>query len=141
VLPSPNGSHLSHLAAQSGAVFAGSLRNASALAARLRAAPRPIAVIAAGKRWPDDRLRPCVEDLVGAGALIARLPGSVSPEAELARTACESAAPSLERVLRTCASGIELAGRGFPQDVELAAQQDADRVAPLLQDGAFGSES
>src|SRR5262245_59762044 len=90
VLPSPNGSHLSHLAAQSGAVFAGSLRNVSALAERLRDALRPIAVIAAGERWPDDRLRPCVEDLVGAGALIAHLHGSASTEAQLARAAWES---------------------------------------------------
>jgi 2-phosphosulfolactate phosphatase len=141
VLPSPNGSHLSHLAAQSGAVFAGALRNVSALAARMRAESAPIAVIAAGERWPDGRLRPCVEDMVGAGALIARLPGSLSPEAELARSAWEKAASSLERLLRGCASGIELAQRGFARDVALAAELDADAVAPVLQDGAFAGGS
>jgi hypothetical protein len=40
-------------------------------------------------------------------------------------------------VPRTCASGIELAERGFPQDVERAAQLAEDRVAPLLHDGAL----
>jgi 2-phosphosulfolactate phosphatase len=46
VLPSPNGSQLSFLASDWGKVFAASLRNASAVAARLRAGSGPIAVIA-----------------------------------------------------------------------------------------------
>ena len=141
MLPSPNGSQLAFLAAESGEVFAGSLRNASAVAARLRARGGPVAVIAAGERWKDDEtLRPAAEDLIGAGAIIARLHGSVSPEAALARAAYESAAPKLAQVLRECASGVELAERGFPRDVELAAELDASPVAPVLRAGAFAPE-
>jgi 2-phosphosulfolactate phosphatase len=141
VLPSPNGSQLSFLAAESGAVYAGSLRNASALAARLREAGGPIAVVAAGERWPDARLRPAAEDLIGAGAILARLAGTRSPEAELACAAWRAAETQLERVLRECASGVELAERGFARDVELAAELDADPVAPRLRDGAFEHEA
>ncbi len=138
VLPSPNGSQLSFLAAESGAVFAGALRNASAVAARVRARGGRVAVIAAGERWKgDETLRPAAEDLIGAGAIIARLHGTVSPEAALARAAWESAASDLARVLRGCASGVELADAGFARDVELAAELDASPVAPLLRDGAF----
>jgi 2-phosphosulfolactate phosphatase len=141
VLPSPNGSQLAFLAAESGQVFAGSLRNASALAARIRVCGGPVAVIAAGERWNEDEsLRPAAEDLIGAGAIIARLHGSVSPEAALARAAYESAAPNLARALLGCASGVELAERGFPGDVELAAELDASPVAPALRDGAFSAE-
>src|SRR5689334_3478862 len=68
VLPSPNGATLTLLAAEHGAeVLAGSLRNASAVAAHCRQ-PGIVAVIAAGEHWPDGTLRPCLEDLVGAGA-------------------------------------------------------------------------
>jgi 2-phosphosulfolactate phosphatase len=138
VLPSPNGSQLAFLAAESGDVFAGSLRNASAVAAAVDARGGPVAVIAAGERWRDDEsLRPAAEDLIGAGAIIARLHGSVSPEAALARAAYESAAPNLARALRGCASGVELAERGFARDVELAAELDASPVAPMLRDGGF----
>jgi 2-phosphosulfolactate phosphatase len=140
VLPSPNGSELAFGAAKSGAVYAGSLRNASALAARLSERDRPLAVIAAGERWPDARLRPAAEDLIGAGAILARLGGTRSPEAELACAAWRAAEPQLARVLRECASGVELAERGFAGDVELAAQLDADAVAPRLRDGAFEHE-
>lgn len=138
VLPSPNGSQLSFLAAESGVVLAGSLRNASAVAAHARARGGSVAVIAAGERWKDDEsLRPAAEDLIGAGAIVARLHGSVSPEAALARAAYESVAPDLARALRECASGIELAERGFERDVALAAELDASPVAPLLRDGCF----
>lgn len=141
VLPSPNGSQLSFLAAESGAVFAGSLRNASAVAERVRARGGPVAVIAAGERWKgDESLRPAVEDLIGAGAIIARLGGRASPEAALACAAYESALRDLPRVIRDCASGVELRERGFPRDVELAAELNASPVAPQLRAGAFGVE-
>lgn len=78
VLPSPNGSTIAHLLAGSGAtVVAASLRNAAAVAARLAARIGPadvVAVVAAGERWPDGSLRPAVEDLWGAGAVLAGLP-------------------------------------------------------------------
>jgi 2-phosphosulfolactate phosphatase len=82
VLPSPNGATLAASAAAA-PVYTACLRNAPAVAQQAaRHGPR-IAVIPAGEQWCDASLRPCLEDLVGAGAVLAGLPGTLSPEAEL----------------------------------------------------------
>jgi 2-phosphosulfolactate phosphatase len=132
VLPSPNGAAVVLAAARHGAVLAGCLRNRAAVAARAAALGGPVAVIPAGERWPDGSLRPALEDLLGAGAIIMMLPGTRSPEAEAAAQVFQAAAPRLAETLRACASGRELIEGGFPEDVELAAALDASDVAPLL---------
>lgn len=139
VLPSPNGATCSLLAAEAGAaVIAGSLRNASAVARSVRASGGRIAVVPAGEQWADGSLRPGVEDLLGAGAILAGLAGaSLSPEARLAVAAFVSLRDDLESVLAACASGRELAARGYARDVELAAALDAADVVPVLRDSAF----
>ena len=138
VLPSPNGSAIS-VAARSVPVLTGCLRNARAVAGRVAqlAQGRPIAVIPAGERWPDGGLRPAVEDLIGAGAIIDELGLPCTPEAEIARQAFCGARSNLAHLLRTCVSGTELIDRGFPQDVELALDWNASAAAPLLIDGAY----
>ncbi|BAL91465.1 hypothetical protein AMIS_62450 [Actinoplanes missouriensis 431] len=73
VLPSPNGSTISAGLAAAGVTVVGvCLCNAAAAArwVREQAAGRPVAVVAAGERWPDGSLRPAVEDLWGAGAFL-----------------------------------------------------------------------
>ncbi len=130
VLPSPNGATLSAAAADLGAtLIAGCLRNAAAVGTLLAgevAAGRAVAVIAAGERWPAPSghahagpLRPAVEDLLGAGAIIARavdagtLPrAQISPEARAAMAAFRAAAPDLHDDLRASSSGRELLGLG-----------------------------
>jgi 2-phosphosulfolactate phosphatase len=144
VLPSPNGSALSFAARDAGAsaVLAGSLRNAGAVAgaASRLASGGAIAVVASGERWRGQTgsLRPGFEDLVGAGAIINALPGSLarSPEAAAAESAF-AAVPDLAAALHACASGRELAHLGRPQDVDLAAHLDADELAPVLQGAAY----
>jgi 2-phosphosulfolactate phosphatase len=140
VLPSPNGAEVSLAAARNGgAVFAGCLRNAQAVAVAARAVGTPIAIVAAGERWHlDGSLRPSFEDLMGAGAIIDALDGlRVSPEASAALAVFKSARDDLERLLLDCASGRELAGKGFTDDVIWAAKLNVSRVAPLLRDGAY----
>ena len=146
VLPSPNGSAICFSLADRGIeVAAGSLRNATAVARWLGPyleEGRPVAVIAAGERWPDGSLRPAVEDLWGAGAvldaLVTGVPGDVtSPEAELAAQAFRAATPHLARAMEQCASGRELLGLGFADDVSLAAELDVSNVVPVLVDGEF----
>ena len=143
VLPSPNGATISvELARAAPDVLGVSLRNRRAAAHWLlaRRAANPglrVAVIAAGERWPDGSLRPAVEDLWGAGALIASLsaagwPG-ISPEAHAA-AAAHSAAPN---VLADCASGRELIEIGYADDVRIASQLDTSDAVPILRDGAF----
>jgi len=150
VLPSPNGSALSIRAAELGIPFvlAGSLRNATATAhwAMSLAHDSPIGVIASGERWSGSAapLRPSVEDLLGAGAVLAALDPSAavvgprcSPEADAARAAFVSARPLLDEALAACASGRQLVRTGSRDDVETAAELDASNVAAQLIDGAF----
>ncbi len=136
VLPSPNGATLA-FGIEHGAVLAGCLRNASAVAAAAAGIGPRVAVIAAGEGWMDGGLRPCFEDLVGAGAAIAGLAGRKSPEACAAEAAFRAARSELGALLRLCGSGKELIERGFPEDVEMAAELDASGHAPRLMDGAF----
>jgi 2-phosphosulfolactate phosphatase len=142
VLPSPNGATLSLRAAEFGAtVIAGCLRNATAAAERISECDGPVAFIACGERWPDDTLRFAWEDLVGCGAIIARLSerrfGRCSPEAEAARAAFEQARGDLGTLIHHCASGRELIERGFAADVAIAAALDAGAVAAQYVDGRF----
>ena len=138
VMPSLNGSALSTGSLMSGLnVVAGSLRNARAVADWL--APRfdHVGLVPSGEQWADGSLRVAYEDLVGAGAVAARLRDlhltvTLSPEADAAARAFDTLRP-----LSQCPSGVELVERGFAQDVELAEQVDADNVVPVLRDGRY----
>ena len=139
VLPSPNGSTISAIAAGAGrTLLAGCLRNASAVARAALHLGAAIGVVASGERWPDGSLRPGVEDLLGAGAVMCALEGLPrSAEAEIAVAAFVHARDRLGRILRDCVSGQELVQAGFPDDVELAAQLDVSGALPLYTEGAY----
>lgn len=146
VLPSPNGSAISAgLAREVPVVVAASLRNRHAVAAWLLdryAADGPhVAVISSGERWPDGTLRPAVEDLWGAGALVDVLIAGgwrdVAPEAVAAAAAFRAMQDDVGAALRACASGRELIDAGYPDDVEIAAELDRSASVPVLRDGAF----
>jgi 2-phosphosulfolactate phosphatase len=138
VLPSPNGAALALRAASTPAVvFAGCLRNASAVAEAARRAGTTFNVCPAGERWPDGSLRPAIEDWLAAGAILRWLPGSRSPEAETAVAAFVGARHTLADLIARSSSGRELAARGYERDAAFAAEYDADVVAPRLEGGAF----
>jgi 2-phosphosulfolactate phosphatase len=150
VLPSPNGSALSLAASQHGAthVLAGCLRNATATArAAVRlAAGGAIAVVAAGERWngATGPIRPAVEDLLGAGAVLAALDPAgaatapcCSPEAAAARAAFVAARPRLHEALASCASGRELLARGWEDDVANCAALDVTDLVAHLDGDSF----
>lgn len=145
VLPSPNGSTISFALASTGArVVAASLRNASAVSEHVAGLMRDgatCAVIPAGERWPDETLRPCVEDLWGAGAVIAGLVDrgvtGLGPEARVAEGAFRAVRPDLASELAGCAGGIELAAAGYADDVDVAGRLDVSDVVPVLQGDAF----
>ena len=141
-LASPNGATVSLAAAEAGAVvLAGCLRNASAVAAAARRLGGPVGVVAAGERRPDGDLRPAVEDLVGAGAVLHALRGRPSPEAGAAVAAFLDVAADLPAALAGCVSGRELAAGGHVGDLRLAAKLDVSRVVPRLSGGAFAQLS
>ena len=124
-------------------VVAGCLRNADAVGGWLATRAGPVGVVAAGERWTDDgSLRPAVEDLWGAGAVVDAFRRSAPqreacPEAEVARTASGVVRADPLGWLARCASGVELGEKGFAADVAVAAQLDATAVVPLLTDGWF----
>lgn len=138
LLPSPNGSRLS-LVGEAAHILTGCLRNAEAVAAKALdlACGGDVAVIPAGERWPDDSLRPAVEDLIGAGAVIEALGLMVTAESEVARDAYRAGRARLAEVIRGSVSGQDLIGRGFAQDVEIALALNVSRCAPMMRDGAY----
>lgn len=140
LLPSPNGSRLS-LATGDVPTFCACLRNFEAVAeaARLAATDGPIAVIPAGERWPDGTLRPAVEDLLGAGAVIRALRGSESAESRVARLAFEGAGAAIGAIVRDSVTGRELVAKGFANDVAVALEIGQGRCAPRLVEGAYAS--
>ena len=139
VLPSPNGSTLS-LSTGNVPTFAGCLRNASALANKVQQYGTGISIIPAGERWKEQQtLRPAIEDLIGAGAIIHALKGSRSPETESAAAVFSKLKGKLESILKESSSGRELIGRGFERDVQLAAVLDVSNSVPMLVAEAYRS--
>jgi len=139
VLPSPNGSTLAWSAQElhAAAIVAGCFRNATAVARWASQQGRDVAVVAAGERWEDGTIRFAIEDWLGAGAIISRLPGNRSPEAEAAAASFERLRRSIHGTLANCPSGRELIEGGYPDDIDLASEIDADDVVPLLEGNAF----
>ena len=131
ILPSPNGSTLS-LLSKSKHTFTGCLRNCMAVAEYAVQLGSSIAVIPAGEKWSNGTLRPAIEDLIGAGAIINYLTGTKSPEAEVALSAFKTVEHSLPSTLLSCLSGKELLARGFKHDIELAAQFNCSNAVPKL---------
>ena len=148
VLPSPNGSAICASAtvagggaAGSGAVvIAGCLRNATAAGRFIHGISGLVTVIAAGERWPDGSLRPALEDLLGAGMVIAALVEygvrMLSPEAEAAR-ACFEGTADIAAAVAGSVSGRELVDSGFGEDVAIAVESGSCLLVPVLADGVF----
>jgi 2-phosphosulfolactate phosphatase len=140
ILPSPNGATLTSIAAESKAsVLIGCLRNAGAIGALLRSSAGAVAMIAAGERWDvtEGPLRPALEDLIGAGAILHAMGGTPSPEARAAIGAFEAVQAGVLDTLWDCASGRELIEHGHPADVALAAELDASSIVPRLRPDGF----
>ena len=111
-------------------VLAGRLRNAAAVAsaAQAIAVDGAVGVIPAGKRWPDDSLRPAIEDMLGAGGIIHHLDLLCSPEARVARDAFRAAGKDVAELIRASISGREPVDGGFPGDVYLAVEPGGEPV-------------
>lgn len=136
VLPSPNGSALS-LETGNVPTFTGCLRNAASVARQAQSLGRRISLIPAGERLSRGGLRFALEDLIGAGSIIAHLSGLRSPEAELAIAAYTRFQYVLLETLQGCESGLELIERGRSADLEMAAALNVSECAPYLREGSY----
>lgn len=136
VLPSPNGASLS-LATGDTVTLASCLRNASAVAEAALQLGKRISVIPAGERWEDNNLRPSLEDWIGAGAIINKLTGSLSPEAQAALDVYRTPSTNLSQRVRDCVSGVELIERGYEADVDLASELNVSCSVPILSNKAY----
>jgi 2-phosphosulfolactate phosphatase len=147
VLPSANGSHCSSLAAMTGALVVGAcLRNATSVAGYVGIAARneAIGIVPCGESWPDGTFRPAVEDLIGAGAVVAALGADRgrSPEALAAEGAFGACIGDLMATLAESASGRELRSKGLSGDVAWAAARDVSSTVPVLGvDGVYRAGS
>jgi 2-phosphosulfolactate phosphatase len=145
VLQSPNGATCTRYGNRVPLLLVGAVVNAASVAAAVARAAlntgTPVTILACGERWhsPHDEgeLRFALEDYLGAGAILAHLPPSLtrSPEAMICESAFTAAADRLPQILRTCGSGIELADRGYPGDVDHAARLNVYTSVPVLCDG------
>jgi 2-phosphosulfolactate phosphatase len=132
-LPSPNGSTLVDLATRyEKPVFIGSLRNAGVLARILSDEKYfPVLLLAAGERFPNQMLRPCLEDYLGAGAILSELRGEITIEAQIALKTFEDVSSNLLSVLEETESGRELIMWGYGEDVRLAAMHNISSHASI----------
>ncbi|MGP2451473.1 2-phosphosulfolactate phosphatase [Pantoea stewartii subsp. indologenes] len=142
VLPSPNGSATCFRARERGVpVLTGCLRNLTATAEACRAFSR-ILIVPCGERWPDGSLRPCIEDYVVAGGIIAALAQrTLSPEAQTAVAAWHAHQSQNFAALFHCVSAVELIQRGFPDDVTLCLTKDAARQPCFLTGEYFAGQT
>ncbi|MED4781103.1 2-phosphosulfolactate phosphatase [Brevibacillus choshinensis] len=136
VLPSPNGSTCTMLAKQCGGhVIAACLRNAGAVARYIRQQGGMVTVIASGERWPNGTLRPAIEDMIAAGAILEQLSEhSLSPEAQIAVGAFRTAKDTLLTTLLQSGSGQELTSKGYSEDVKIAAAFNVSGNVPVLNE-------
>ncbi|MCP6762119.1 MAG: 2-phosphosulfolactate phosphatase [Fischerella sp. CENA71] len=136
VVPSPNGSSLTLLTGKTPTI-AGCLRNSEAVAKFAQKYGSKIAVVPAGEKWENNTLRPAIEDLIGAGAILSFLSGNLSPEAKIAVAAFDAFKDDLLTHLKKCSSGKELIAKGFELDVELAAAFNVSDCVPLFTEKAY----
>jgi len=127
-------------------VLIGGIRNAKAVADRVlelqtaRAARTSIAVIPVG--YPDaETLRFAVDDLLGAGAVVAALGDRgidhASPDAAVAGEGYRALHGATRHLLSASGTGRSLGDAGRAEVVRVAAARDAASVVPVLVDGAF----
>lgn len=116
--------------------LAGELQNGSNSIAR-------VTIVPSGEQWSstsqETGWRPCVEDWLGAGAIVELLQQRgfpLSVEAELAMSSFQSVSDRLPEVLLESVSGRELVSKTFTEDVKLAAQLDAESIAVVQRDAA-----
>jgi 2-phosphosulfolactate phosphatase len=133
VMATTNGTKALLAVGRADRVYVGALVNAREVATRLRGARR-VLLLPSGTQG-----NPCLEDLLGAGAVLDRLAEGSSldldPVAYLALDAYRTASDELTQTLLRTPNGRRLVDKGFGDDVRLAAQTDRFAIAPCVSEG------
>lgn len=146
VLCSINGAFCTWIASKVPALLIGSLLNASSVATvanQLKKKTKAnITVIPCGEQWNDiegneDRLRPSIEDYLGAGDILSELEGDKSPEAEVCIGAFRSVERKINELIWESGSGRELRQRGFENDVKHCSRLNVYHTVPILNKNHF----
>lgn len=150
VLPSTNGSTCAKLCGKVPALLIGCFLNAkevAKVAKKIQVKTKSnITVIACGERWRKnkekdsrDELRPCIEDYLGAGAILSFLRGSKSPESIVCLNAFNGSKSKLRALIYESSSGRELRQLGFNEDVHYCSKLNYLRDVPILVQKPSGS--
>jgi len=146
VLSSLNGAYCTWIASKVPALLIGTLLNASAVASAAnkikQVSGAAITVVPSGEMWNDvreneDRLRPSIEDYLGAGAILSKLEGEKSPEAQVCIAAFNGTNENISQLIWDCGSGRELRERGYENDVLHCGRLDVTEAVPILVDSHF----
>lgn len=149
VAPADAAEGIALAAGEAGAhVVVGGIRNAAAVAAhvlevqRSRGDRTSIAIIAAGGDG-DAGLRFAVEDLLGAGAVVAALGDlgidHASPDAAVAGEGFRALRGAVRHLLTASGTGRLRSDAGHRDLVLAAAERDAASVVPVLRDGVLAA--
>ncbi|PGS47305.1 2-phosphosulfolactate phosphatase [Bacillus sp. AFS041924] len=146
VLCSLNGAFCTWLASKVPSLIIGSFLNMSSVVSYANQLKRKfnanITVIPCGEVWNDSRenedlMRPAIEDYLGAGAILAELEGTKSPEAEVCIGAFVHSKHKIKDLIWECGSGRELRVKGFEEDVRHCSQMNRYNVVPVLKNDCF----
>lgn len=146
VLYSLNGATCSRFAHKVAFLLIGCLLNASAVAREANSihhrTGKAVTVIACGEQWQGpieetNSLRPCIEDYLGAGAILAHLDGSKSPEVKVAVSAFNGVKTKTDELIWDSISGRELREQGFDEDVRFCSALDIYDSVPRLVEEHF----
>lgn len=122
------------LAARGGErIYVGALVNARAVAAKVRAASLPVTLLCAGLKGTV-----AMEDVIGAGALIAALGEEVELESDsaiMARVMFLVARDLLPQVLRSTAGGQNIIQASLEKDIDFAARMNIFTSVGEVKDG------
>jgi 2-phosphosulfolactate phosphatase len=143
VLPSPNGAACCRLGEAAPHLLVGALVNArtvgAVVSALMEETTLAVTVIACGERWlqpgDDGQLRVAIEDYLGAGAILARIPYSASPEARVCVAGFLAVEHEIADLLWDSISGRELRQKGWGADVTRAARLNISSTVPVLRQG------
>ncbi len=141
VLSSLNGAACAKISKKVPALLIGCLLNALAVAKAAKQLQKKteasITIIACGEQWDNkrengDKLRPCIEDYLGAGAILSELDGTKSPEAKVCIAAFQNSQTEINKLIWDSSSGRELREKGFAEDVSYSSQFNTFHEVPIL---------